>query len=268
MHLKRWITGLVAAPFLIYFISTGGVLFAGLIGVVCILAFAEYFRITFNPKGKTVSVILLALSYLAIPGIIAAAYLKWVDLIPGILVLYLILSGLFSLTQFKSDPFVLENLSKQVQGMVYIPGLLCFLVLIRNSADGATWIFLLLLVIFAGDTGAFYAGSYLGKHKLCPSVSPGKTIEGSIGGILANIVVGSIIKGFFLPELPWGVSIIFFVIIGAVGQIGDLFESQLKRVSGIKDSGSILPGHGGILDRIDALMFAAPVVYLFKAYVF
>ena len=152
--------------------------------------------------------------------------------------------------------------------LVKNPYLLSFLILIRAGSSGMIWIFLLLAVIFAGDTSAYYVGSYLGRHKLSPAVSPGKTIEGSIGGLAANLVVGAIGKYFFLPEIPWGLCLLFFIAVGVAGQVGDLFESELKRSSGIKDSGGILPGHGGILDRIDALLFASPVAYIFVRYIF
>jgi phosphatidate cytidylyltransferase len=163
---------------------------------------------------------------------------------------------------------VLETVKYQVQGIIYIPLLLLFLVLIRNGADGMLWLALVLCVIFAGDTSAYYFGTYLGRHKLAPAVSPGKTIEGAVGGLVANIVVGAAFKALFLPDLPWVLSIVFFLVVGITGQAGDLFESALKRTSNIKDSGGLLPGHGGFLDRIDALLFAAPVAYFFKEYLF
>jgi phosphatidate cytidylyltransferase len=267
MHLKRWITGLTALPFLIFLIYKGGIPFAALIGCVCLFALAEYFRIVFNPKGKTISGILLLFSIMTGELILWAAYTKHYDLMLVFTGFSLMLAGLFSLTQFKSDAYILENITKQIQGTVYIPLLLSFLILIRNGSDGMTWIFFLLCVVFSGDIGAFYAGSYLGKHKLCPSVSPGKTVEGSVGGLAANVGMGVLFQFFFLPSLSWGTSILFFLCVGIAGQIGDLFESEFKRFSGVKDSGVILPGHGGILDRIDALLFTAPVAYLFKEYI-
>ena len=266
MHLKRWITALTALPFLIFLICKGREEFAVLAGIVCFLALCEYFRIVFNSKGKAISGLILLLGLVMGEAVILAAYRNSVDLISGLIAFNLILSALFSLTQFKSDPFILENTAKQIQGIIYIPLLLSFLVLIRNGSDGMAWIFLILFVVFGGDIGAFYAGTYLGRHKLCPSVSPGKTIEGSVGGFAANICMGSIFKFFFLPALPWVPCILFFLCAGAAGQVGDLFESEFKRFSGVKDSGFILPGHGGILDRIDALLFAAPVAYFFKEY--
>ena len=131
-----------------------------------------------------------------------------------------------------------------------------------------TWIFLLLAIIFAGDVSAFYVGSYLGRHKLSPAISPGKTIEGAVGGLLANLLAGAVGKFFFYPDLDWSLSLMFFALAGMAGQTGDLFESEMKRSSQIKDSGGVLPGHGGFLDRIDALLFASPVAYLFIVFIF
>jgi phosphatidate cytidylyltransferase len=162
---------------------------------------------------------------------------------------------------------VSEIVTKQVLGIVYIPLLISYLVLIRNGIHGVIWVYFLLFIVFSGDIGSFYIGSFFGRHKLCPAVSPNKTIEGSVGGLVANLGSGALFKYFFMPLLPWGLSILFFLSIGVVGQVGDLFESELKRVGNIKDSGTLLPGHGGILDRVDALLFAAPVAYLFKEYI-
>jgi phosphatidate cytidylyltransferase len=268
MHLKRWTTGIASLPFLFLMIYKGGLLFAISVSIICFLALWEYFRIVFNTKGKTISGIILLLATFVGPVIIWAAYKNALDFIIIIVAFNLIISGLFTITQFKSDPFILENFTKQVLGIIYIPILLSFLILIRSGTDGMLWIFFLLFVVFAGDIGAFYAGSYLGSHKLCPSVSPKKTIEGSIGGLSSNLVVGLFFKYFFLSYLPLGASILLFLFIGIAGQVGDLFESALKRSADIKDSGSILPGHGGILDRIDALLFAAPVTYFFKQFIF
>lgn len=268
MHRKRWITGLVALPFLIGLIGRGGLPFALLVGIAALLALGEYFRIAFIPEGKSLSGLLLILALLGGAALIGAAYQGRPELIPPILFFNLFLSTLFSLTQFQSDPVILDNLARQIQSTVYIPLSLACLVLIRNSPDGMIWIFLILGVIFAGDIGAFYVGRAWGRHKLCPSVSPKKTVEGALGGLGANLLLGAAVKCFFLPALSWGSSLIFFLALGAAGQVGDLFESLFKRASGIKDSGAILPGHGGILDRIDALLFAAPIAYFFKEFVF
>ena len=268
MHLKRWITGLIALPFLIFLVYKGGVLFTILISIAGLVALWEYYRIVFNGEDKPISNIILLWGYGINFAIIWSTFLVGPNLSVSVIGLNLIVVALISLFQFKTDQTVLDVVIKQLQGIIYIPVLLSFLVLIREGSSGMIWVFVLLAVIFAGDTGAYYVGSYLGRHKLSPAVSPGKTIEGSIGGLAVNLVLGGVGKYFFLSGLPWGLSLLFFLTVGIAGQVGDLFESELKRSSGIKDSGGILPGHGGILDRIDALLFASPVAYIFIRYIF
>jgi phosphatidate cytidylyltransferase len=268
MHLKRWITGLAVLPFLFLLISKGGAfLFAIVIVIICILALWEYFQIVFHAKGGAHQGAIPVFGYITGCGIIWAAYISSFEMIVGLIILNLIVCALISLSKFKTDSSVSEIITKQVLGIVYIPLFLSCLILIRNGAGGETWIYFLLFIVFCGDVGAYHCGSYFGRHKLCPAVSPGKTIEGSIGGLATNLVVGALFKHFFLPLLPWGLSLLFFIATGVAGQVGDLFESQLKRVGNIKDSGALLPGHGGILDRSDALLFAAPVAYCFKEYI-
>ena len=272
MHFKRWITAIVALPFVALLIYKGGsILFAIFICMVCILALVEYFRIAFNISGKpesSSSFSFQILAYVFGLMIILAAYINSFDIIFGLIILNLILSGLISLRYFKTNPLVVEMVARHILGIIYIPLFLSCLVLIRNDTYGIVWIFFLLTLVFAGDTGAFYVGRVFGQHKLCPAISPGKTIEGAIGGLAATLGAGLIFMNCFLKSLPLGPSILFFLSIGVVGQVGDLFESELKRYADMKNSGSILPGHGGILDRIDALLFAAPVAYFFKGYIF
>jgi len=262
MHLKRLITGLVALPFLLLLIfQWGSGIFALTVGVVCIIALWEYFRIVLNDKEYDVRHPIVLLSFVFGPAMIWAAARSRPDLIFLTLALNIIVCGLVSVLRFKDDPHLPPVIAWQVLGMTYIPLFLACLVLIRNTADGVAWTFTILAVIFMGDTGAYYAGRKYGKQKLCPSVSPGKTVAGALGGLSANVLAGTICKLSFALSLPWAAVIPFFIIIGAAGQLGDLFESIFKRSANIKDSGNILPGHGGILDRIDALLFAMPVAY-------
>jgi phosphatidate cytidylyltransferase len=267
MHLKRWITGLTALPILIYLIYLGGLPFTVFVGLAAVIALAEFFRILFGGSWKSLVGILpvwgMALGFV----MIWTAHAFTVELVLLLLVLNLFFCAGYVLLCFKSDAVVLERVAQHNMAMVCVPLFLAFVIWIRNGNDGMLWVFFLLAIIFAGDIGAFYTGTYFGKHKLCPSVSPGKTIEGALGGLGANVVVGSLIKLLFLPGPDWGNSILFFVCAGIAGQAGDLFESAFKRASGIKDSGMILPGHGGILDRIDALLFALPVAYFFKKFI-
>ena len=269
MHLKRWITGLAALPFLIWLISKGGCfVFAVVISIVSVIALWEYYKIVLDSTSRYKTDSIPLLSYLIGLIIIWAVYGKYSDIVPVLIAFNLVISGMISLLKFAADKDAPWLVAKQIMGLIYIPLFLSYLVLIRNGQDGILWIYFLLIVVFAGDIGALYAGSFLGKHKLCPAVSPGKTIEGSVGGLIANLGAGALFKYLFLPLSSWGLSLIFFISVGIAGQIGDLFESELKRSAGIKDSGGILPGHGGILDRIDALLFAAPVAWVFREYLF
>ena len=123
------------------------------------------------------------------------------------------------------------------------------------------------MIAWLGDTGGYFAGRYLGKTKLYEAVSPKKTREGFFGS-LGGAVCGSLLAHFwYLPTLPLVHGLLLAVVGGALGQMGDLVESLLKRSTGIKDSGSIVPGHGGLLDRVDALLVVSPIVYLYTAWV-
>jgi phosphatidate cytidylyltransferase len=180
----------------------------------------------------------------------------------------IILPGLMCMWRFKADAGIPTMLAYHALAMGYIPMALSGYILIYDSEFGAQWIFLFLCVISMGDAGAYYVGSLWGRRKLCPSVSPGKTVEGALGGLAANLVVGIVLGNLMLPSFSSCKGAVFLILLGISGQIGDLFESMLKRSAGVKDSGSLLPGHGGLLDRIDALLFAAPVALVMALYVF
>ncbi|MDX1546847.1 MAG: phosphatidate cytidylyltransferase, partial [Rhodothermales bacterium] len=123
------------------------------------------------------------------------------------------------------------------------------------------------LLIWATDTFAYYVGKNLGRHKLAPLISPKKTWEGAVGGAVGALLVAVVLKLTLLAFLAWPHVVAMALICGIVSQIGDLAESRLKRSVGAKDSGTLLPGHGGLLDRFDALLLAVPLVYLYLAYV-
>jgi phosphatidate cytidylyltransferase len=137
----------------------------------------------------------------------------------------------------------------------------------RDVRDGASYVVMTLMFAWFSDTGGYFAGRFLGKHKLYEAVSPKKTIEGAFGG-LAGSVIGALLAHFwFLPRIPLAHAIPLALVAGALGQAGDLGESLVKRSMGVKDSGAIVPGHGGILDRIDALLLTSTVVYLYTLWV-
>ncbi len=150
-----------------------------------------------------------------------------------------------------------------VMGLVYVPILFGAISAVRRLDHGVAWIFVTLSLAWAADTGAYFAGRAFGKTPLFPRVSPKKTVEGAVGGVLAVILVIALIRQVALPHMGWG-HVVTLSIMGALaGIVGDLVESAMKRASGVKDSGSVLPGHGGILDRVDSLLFTAPVTWLY-----
>lgn len=153
-------------------------------------------------------------------------------------------------------------------GFLYLPLLMSYLVLLRDMVHGVNWIFLLLIIVMSGDTAAFYVGSSLGKRKLYPIVSPNKSVEGMIGGLVGSVFGALLAGATFFPELTIVDAVAAAFIVGLLGQLGDLFESLLKRSFGVKDSGTIIPGHGGMLDRLDSVLFAAPTLYVYARYIF
>lgn len=130
-----------------------------------------------------------------------------------------------------------------------------------QGEDGAGYVVFCLMVAWFGDTGGYFAGRFLGKHKLYEAVSPKKTVEGALGGLAGSALAAVLAHFVFLRTLPLGPGLVLALVAGALGQAGDLGESLLKRSTGVKDSGQIVPGHGGILDRVDALMLVAACVY-------
>lgn len=146
-------------------------------------------------------------------------------------------------------------------GMAYTAWNLGHLMLIRELPHGRGALIVLFVAIWAGDTGAYYAGKNLGRHRIFPAVSPKKTWEGSIAGLIASMVATAIAAATVYPPLTPPHALLLGLAVGVAGQLGDLFESMLKRSAGIKDSSHLLPGHGGLLDRLDSLIFGAPVFY-------
>ncbi len=155
-------------------------------------------------------------------------------------------------------------------GPLYLGGGMVSLALLRRDAgaDGPSFVLLTFMLSWFSDTGAYFAGRFLGKHKLYEAVSPKKTIEGAIGGLAAAVLGGAVLGHYvYLRSLPLLDGVILAVVAGALGQAGDLGESLLKRSVGVKDSGGIVPGHGGILDRVDALLVTGTLTYLYVVWV-
>jgi phosphatidate cytidylyltransferase len=269
MHLKRWLTSLALIPVLVLLLFWGGAhLFPLFVVLACFLSLREYYRIVWpgdrQPPKKSIAIS----GYIMGPVLVLSAHLLPMGLFLFFFSISLILPGWLCTRHFKPDAGIPGMMGLHALAMVYIPLAMAAYILIYHADMGARWIFMILCVVSAGDIGAFYVGTHWGRRKLCPSVSPGKTVEGALGGLAANLLTGFIVGVLLMPSLPPGKSAVFFIALGVAGQIGDLFESMLKRSAGVKDSGNLLPGHGGVLDRIDALLFAGPVALGLIQYIY
>ncbi len=167
-----------------------------------------------------------------------------------------------------------QSLSATLMGVFYPTMLLTFFIDIRLGSEvaltgrGAFWLTLSVFIfVWASDTAAYYVGKGLGRRPLARTISPGKTWEGSIGGAIGAVVAAGAVWSLELVGISWYHLLAIGLICGVVGQLGDLAESRIKRIAGVKDSGSLLPGHGGVLDRLDALVIAVPLAYIYLSLV-
>jgi phosphatidate cytidylyltransferase len=174
--------------------------------------------------------------------------------------------GLYYLFRFRDIPSVAARLTATITGIVYAGFLTTYLALFKRLApmsEGGHFVILVLVIAWLADTGGYFAGRFLGKARLYEAVSPKKTWAGAYGGIAGSLLGVLVMKLLFLEWLGWFDVLAIAVVGGVLGQLGDLTESLIKRSVGVKDSGALLPGHGGILDRIDAVLFIAPFVYAY-----
>ena len=188
------------------------------------------------------------------------------DLIVALVIGVTIAAGLITLASTTPGPGTYVSIAVLLLAPFYVGLPLGTMAWIRE-AKGYPALVWLIGVIALSDTAQYYVGTMLGRRKLAPVVSPGKTIEGAIGGFVIAPIAGVLIGRWAMPELPMGVTVVLAAGLAMFGMAGDLFESLLKRSAGAKDSSALIPGHGGVLDRIDAYLFAAPVFYLFLRYI-
>ena len=254
----RLLTGLMAGFFwlLVIVLNSSPILY-GVISLAALIALREYYQICLVDEDQFVQLSAIAISIWPL----AFSFTGETSLILCGFIVSLLFQSVLVVTQYPNleNPFLLH--SKISFGTLYITLGATHLYLLSTLADGWFWIFLLSIIICASDSGAYYVGTPFGKRKLCPSVSPGKTIEGLFGG-MSFAIIASIVSTIMLnPELPLIQMSILAVFLSGLGVIGDLTESIFKRAYKIKDSGSILPGHGGILDRVDSILLTAPALF-------
>ncbi len=263
---KRIITALVGIPLLIAAIWFDKPLpwFTILIAIWGVLAVYEFYRLIAKAKVPPLTYFGLFWTLL----LIISPHCSYTHTQPLLLTLAVVLPLVwFLLWTQKEEAFT--RWAWTLAGILYLGWLLSYLVALRGADDGRNWLFFTLFVTFASDTAAFFIGRAFGRHKLAPQISPGKTREGAVGGLLGAILVSLffILPTTFALPMVWWQAVLLGLLVSIFGQLGDLAESLFKRNMGAKDSGKLLPGHGGLLDRIDSVVFAGVVVYYYVVWV-
>jgi phosphatidate cytidylyltransferase len=267
---NRIITAAWAIPVLGVIIWFGEPYFTIFIAIVGLLAAIEFYRLSKGAKAQPLTVFGIIWTILLIvvrdTWILShlTPYLETELLVPNLLTAGMAISLLLLLAR-KQKQGAFTDWSWTLAEILYVGWLLGYLIALRGLDDGRSWVFFAILATFGSDSAAYFIGRLFGKQKLAPTISPKKTWEGAVGGLAGAVAVSLL---FLLPTplkltayLNWWQLIIVGLFISVFGQLGDLVESLFKRNTGVKDSGNIFPGHGGMLDRMDSIVFAAVVVY-------
>ena len=270
----RLATAIVAIPLLVWLIAWNPwSLFVWLVGGAALVGVTEYFTMAFPDRlGDRVF------------GIVAGALMVVAMVVPshelsGMALSGVVIAGLIlALARSADMRGGVDAAGITMLGVVYVAFLMPHYVWmhalpdperpLEAAAGGWRWVVLTLVIAMGGDVGGYFGGRYFGRRKLMPEVSPGKTVEGTCGAIAANLAGAVFCKVVFFHALSWSEVVGFGLGVGMLAQVGDLCESMLKRAFAAKDSGWIIPGHGGVLDRIDSLVFPAPLVYYYARFFF
>jgi phosphatidate cytidylyltransferase len=285
----RVIVSVIAAPLALWIVLAGGAPLAALLAVVSAIGAWEFYRIVRGTGSHPLADVGIALAGLT-PLAIHASYLGLFTVTPALvaLLVLVLLGATIWLRGVEGTP--IGSAATTLLGIVYTAGMLGFGYAIRyhdvvagydvvgaghlalgsfalRVPPGGVLLMFPLIVTWASDIGAYVTGRTIGGRKLIPSVSPGKTVSGAVGGLVASMLVAWLFARSVLVPVasigftPWG-ALLFGALISVAAQVGDLFESLIKREGGVKDSSRIIPGHGGVLDRFDSLIFVLPIAYL------
>lgn len=260
----RWriLSALLGIPVLLAVAYLGGLYLATVVGVLIIIGTGEFIRlaraIRLQPHRLMTSLgglSFLVGAYLSSRGLISPDWLA-----PVLLAVVGVNLGLLVITYPR---YTLSDSAVGVFGSVYVGWLLSHLFLLRDLApQGFDYLLLTLILTWSTDTGAYFTGRAIGRRKLAPQVSPNKTLEGALGGVAGSLLAAMLLY-YYKPVFPLELCLGLGILVSILGQFGDLVESALKRLSGIKDSGHLIPGHGGVLDRFDSLLLTGPAVYYY-----
>jgi phosphatidate cytidylyltransferase len=282
--MNRIITAAVALPVLVATILYPPlkILFVALAAAAIVVALYEFWFLARRVGAKPDIVV----GYAATAALLVVFYFNWLELL-FLLIPMFIIAALVS-EMLRGAPFdkMILSVGATVFGVLYVSFLGGHLLALRTgfalpfvapetfmvgerfvSKSLSTHLLsFFFLVLMGSDTGAYYTGRLLGKHKLAPSVSPGKTWEGAFGGMAASLLVAALAHYWFFPEISLIAALALAAVMNVLGVVGDLTESALKRGAKAKDASQIIPGHGGLLDRLDSLLFNAPLIYYFALY--
>ncbi|ABR48835.1 phosphatidate cytidylyltransferase [Alkaliphilus metalliredigens QYMF] len=253
--LTRIISALIGIPLLLFIVVQGGIfIYLGVL-IISLIGLKEFYIALEKKQIQPIKWIGYISSFLLLTDFYLSSNGSFFLPIIVLSILTLSVIGVLNIKYNFIDSII------TLYGMIYVVGFLGHIILTHNQENNVI-IWLIFLTAWGTDTFAYFSGYLFGKTKLCPLISPKKTIEGAIGGILGSMITSGIFAYFFIPE-----ALIPIIILGFIGsifsQIGDLTASKIKRYIGIKDFGNIMPGHGGVLDRFDSIIFTAPVVYYF-----
>ncbi len=292
--MKRVATAVVLIPIVLVLVLRAPVpLLAAAVAAIAVLTVREYLDLLRHYNLQPFNIGLYAFAVLAFLALAVQPDRRYLEttaqMMFGLSCAVVVVSFFFLALAMRREPLStgFPAAAASAFGFIYIVVPLAMLVQLRQQGSGAFLILYVLIVVWMGDTVAYYTGRALGRNKLAPRISPGKTWEGTIGSFIGAILCGTLVfaysrqissglisiglltspQAYLPPEIPpmWQFAVLSGVI-NIAAQIGDLAESLIKRGAGVKDSGSILPGHGGMLDRIDALLFAAPVLWYYAAW--
>lgn len=292
--MKRVATAIVLIPIVLVLVLWAPVpLLSAVVAAVAVVSLREYVGLVRHYQISPFCRVLYVLAVLSIGAVAAqtgSTYLVATEqMLFGIAIGVVVISFLLLAVAMRREPLAagLPAAATATFGFIYVVVPLAMLVQLRQQGSGAFLILYLLIVVWIGDTAAYYTGRALGRHKMAPRVSPGKTWEGAVGSFVGAIVAGTLVfaysaqissalmstgllsrdQAYLPPQAPplWQFAVLSAVI-NVAAQVGDLAESLIKRGAGVKDSGTLLPGHGGLLDRIDALLFAVPVLWYYAAW--
>lgn len=262
---SRLLTSAIGVPIIILILLAPKSVITFVVTLVSLTGMYEYY----NATGLSEHTNLCIMGYIA--AIVISVGIK-LPVATLLILVYLYIVALFLLMLFSHQKIGIDHLSKLLFGLIYIPYFLSHIIYIHSLTYGRFYVWLVFIGAFLTDTSAYFVGSYFGKHKLCPHISPKKTVEGAIGGMIGGglsfVIYGITVNTFFSGYIDGkGFSLVLLflmgIIVSVVSQIGDLTASAIKRQFNIKDFGNIFPGHGGMLDRCDSIILVAPIVFLF-----